>query len=164
MNYEEVRDKIQTGDIISVRNNKGFMHKLTRLVTRSPYTHSGIAIWLDEGLWMAEINGGKNHLIPLSQVDGIDFDVSECPVDRETVKKEILDSLRVSLTYGFVSFVIIGLFDLFKIKERFRSMKSKVCSEYIQAILVASGWDVPEDMVSPYDLEQKLKLKFEVRN
>jgi hypothetical protein len=164
MNYEEARSRIETGDVISVRRKDGFMSKMIRAITRSPYTHSGIAIWLDGGLWMAEINGGHNHLIPLSQLQDIDLDISECPVSRDKVRTAILESLRARANYGMASFVIIGFVNLLKIKERLHSFKDKVCSEYIQAILISAGWDTPDYMASPYDLVKKLTLKFEVRH
>lgn len=163
MNYEQTRDKIQDGDIISVRGKRGFVANLTKLITRSNYTHSGIAIWIEGGLWMAEINSGHNHLVPLSQLENTDFDVSDCPVDRTLVRDSILKSLRVSVHYNLVSFVIIGLANLFRIKERFHSMTDKVCSEYVQEILITCGWKFPDNMVSPSDLFKNLKLKFEVR-
>jgi hypothetical protein len=163
MNYDEVRDKIKTGDVISVRAKNGIIADMIRLVTRSPYSHSGIAIWLGDGLWMAEINSGHNHLVPLSQYQYMDFDVFECPADRDRTQVEILQSLRFRIDYGILSFFMIGYATVFGAKGRFTTRKAKVCSEYVQTILINSGWSVPDKMVSPADLASKLTLKFEVR-
>jgi hypothetical protein len=163
MNYTEARKKIKTGDIINIRKHSGIISKLTEIFTRSPYTHTGISIWLNGGLWMAEINSGHNHLIPLSQFADINFDVFECPVDRNKVRTDILESLRVRVNYGIISFILLGIYNLFRIKERVSSLKDKVCSEYVQDILINAGWNSPGKMVSPYDLSKILKLKFEVR-
>ncbi|WP_394780589.1 hypothetical protein [Undibacterium sp.] len=66
LNYDQARYQIDDGDLIAVCGRDSIVSTLTRFFTRSAYTHTGIAVWLDSGLWMMELNGGRNHAIPMS--------------------------------------------------------------------------------------------------
>lgn len=81
MNYAEARGLIDTGDLVAVRSHRGGLSAITRLVTRSPYTHTAVAIWLGERLLLCEMNGGGACLVPASKYADTDFDVFRCPVD-----------------------------------------------------------------------------------
>ncbi len=165
LTYEEARPLIKDGDVISVRETHGFLAPFTRFFTRSPHTHSGIAVWIDQGLWMAELNGGKNHLIPMSQLAETDFDVSDCPVpNRFAVRDAIFNSLRVKIPYSLVALVAIGLLSFFGIKKFVHWREMLVCSGDIVAILEAAGWPEHTRILSPGDLYGLLEPKLSVRN
>jgi hypothetical protein len=42
--YAQARDLIRTGDLIVLRKRGGWLPTLTRWVTKSPYTHTGLAV------------------------------------------------------------------------------------------------------------------------
>ncbi len=165
MKYEEARELIQTGDGIFVRSRRGFLPQMTIKFTGSPYTHTGVAVWLGKGLWLAEINSGMNHLVPMSQLDGMDFDVYHCPVaDREKVKKNILQGLRKKIKYNFWALIVIGFYDWVGLSSLPNSTKALVCSEYSNKTWVESDWPEPLTKISPRGLAEKLSLKLQVRN
>ena len=165
MNYNDVRSSIKTGDIILVRKSHGILGAMTKFFTHSPYTHSGIAVWKTDGLYMAELNGGLNHLIPLSQLKDIPFDVYACPAELDQTKIEIAISvwLREPIDYGYGAFVAIGLLEYLRIKIFVHWRKILVCSGYVVAILETAGWSEHSRVVSPQELSELLNLKFEVQ-
>jgi hypothetical protein len=163
MLYQDIRDQIADGDVIAVRETHGFLTPFTRFFTHSPYTHAGVAVWFEGGLWMAELNGGKNHLIPLSQLAETNFDVFFCPVD-DTIKVRlaIAESLRVKIPYSLSAVFVIGLLNLLHIHLFLHARKILVCSGYCVSILEAAGWPERSRLISPQELVKQLKLKLVV--
>ncbi len=164
MHYDAARPLIEDGDLISVRTQHGLFGALTQICTRSVYTHNGIAVWLDDGLWMTEINGGKNHAIPLSQLEGEEFDVFLPPLglDRQAIRKAALESLRVKVPYGFAAAFMIGLLGLLKLKIFVHWRKIIVCSGYCVATYENAGWSEHSRIISPGELAGLLQLRCEV--
>jgi len=161
MNYADARSLIADGDLIAVRGTEGFLTPFTKFFTRSDYTHAGIAVWMDGGLWMAELNSGKNHLIPLSQLESTAFDVYACPV--ENPKPAIMNMLRIPLPYSLAALFVIGLLNWLRIKIFLHWRQLLVCSGYCVKIYEAAGWGDHSRLVSPQELAASLTLKIEVR-
>jgi hypothetical protein len=159
--YEAVRDQVITGDLIAFKG-RTLYSALVRFFTRSDYTHTGLAIWIEGGLWVAEIQlGASNHLTPLSQMTDSAFDVYECPdgLDRDEVRTHLLDSLRTAITYGLRSALETGILSWFKVRFRPGLRLQKTCSDYNLSVYRSSGWDVPDRMVTPRDLTDRLVVK-----
>ena len=97
--YHEIRPHVADGDLVAVRSRHGVFPNLTRLITGSPYTHTAIALWIEGGLWIAEMRSGGNVLVPLSQRANEDFDVFDCPVDRRHLRGQVLGLLRTKIDY-----------------------------------------------------------------
>jgi hypothetical protein len=152
---------INTGDLIAVRKGNSLLGRATQFFTRSAYTHAGVAIWIEGVLYVAELNGGRNHLIPISQLK--DFDVYECPVPLEGVRTAIHKWLQTPVDYGFAALFAIGLLDWFKIKMFVHWRKILVCSGFCVAIYETAGWPEHTRIISPAQLASELKLKLEVR-
>lgn len=160
MLYEEARKAIETGDTIAVRTSHGILGDLTKIVTRSPYTHVGVAIWVAGHLYMAELNGGRNHLVPLSQLT--DFDVYARPagISAEAADAAILFWLAKPVSYGFLALVAIGFLNWFRIKVFVHWRKILVCSGYVVAIYEHAGWSERSRVISPQELVDQLVLRF----
>jgi hypothetical protein len=152
---------IETGDLIAVRTAHGILGRLTQIITRSPYTHAGIAVWLAGELFVAELNGGRNHLIPVCQLTN--YDVYAQPDGLGNVGSAIRAWLRYPVNYGFLAFVAIGLLNWFRIKMFVHWRKVMVCSGYCVAIYESAGWPERSRVISPRELAAMLKLKLEVR-
>lgn len=164
MLYNEARQYITDGDVISVLDSSSIYGKLIKLFT-GKYTHTGMAVWLDSGLWMVELNGGRNHAIPLSQLVGREFDVHYPPEDCDVklLRFLALTSLREVVHYGFVSIAPIGIIEYFNLDVLLKWNNIAVCSSYIGKILRSAGWKVDSIVMSPTRMASKLKLKLEVR-
>jgi hypothetical protein len=160
MNYMEYSPLINTGDLIAVPTAHSIMGKATQFFTRSPYTHVGVAVWIGGELFMAELNGGRNHLIPIIQLNK--FNVYKCPDGLTDVGGSIKKWLSYQVDYGFVAFLAIGFLTWFKIKAFVHWRSVMVCSGYCVAIYETAGWPEHSRVISPGQLTELLKLKFKV--
>ncbi len=164
LTYQEARSQIATGDLIAVRSPHGIIGKLTQFFTRSPYTHTGIAIWIEGGLYMGELNGGRNHLIPLSQLDGSDFDVYSPPPGLSNIADALFFWLRLQIDYAYVAFVAIGLLNWLRAKVFVHWRQMLVCSGWCVAVYEEAGWGEHSRIVSPGELAAMLTLKMQIRS
>lgn len=174
-NYSDVRHLIQDGDLIAVRGNHA-IDKLTSAVTGSPYTHTGVAAWLDNRLFMADLNSGRNHLTAVSCVE--DFDVFTPPVglDRALIRAAVFEWLAAPIDYGMLAFIVIGLKSALRIKAAVHWRKIVVCSggsvmifELAASLMKAAGlappaaWIEHTRMLAPGDLASELQWALAVR-
>jgi hypothetical protein len=163
MRYHDDRDLIETGDMIAVRSAENWHARLTQIVTRSPYTHAGTAIWREGDLYVAEVNGGKNHLTAIEHWD--DYDVRECPpeLDRAKVEASILDWLRRTVNYNFLAFALVGLMELLRIKAFVHWRRDQICDGGVVAMYEGAGWPEHSRVISPRALAAELKFKLAIR-
>lgn len=157
MKYADIRDQIRDGDLIAVRSNHRGLPALTRFFTRSPYTHTAVAIWLDGGLWAAEMNAGGNALVPLSRWANTDFDVFAHPPFEYAydVRYAILESLRGKIDYDLADLLRIAAHNVLHCKLP-TDTGGLVCSAYSAKIYSLCGWNplllpsipAPSDLVA----------------
>lgn len=147
MIYDVARDQIKTGDVIAVRRRTGFLAVATRLVTRSPYTHTGIAVWVEGRLMLVQETGGGCNMVPLSQEAIYDFDVFDCPVDSHLVESWCWTLLGTRIPYGFLDLAIIAAHLLLFIPLPKQDGDGLICSAYSSVILRKAGWS-PTDLPS----------------
>lgn len=164
MNYDLARWKIETGDLVAVRATTGPLTPFTRFFTHSDYTHVGIAFWMDDGLWLAEINGGANHAIPLSQLMEVDFDVFYRPdgITAAAILGAIRTALRRRIHYGYLSLPVIGLINYFGIRAFLHARQILSCAGYCVMTYEAAGWPECTRILSPQDLTELVQFKLAV--
>ena len=141
MRYQEILDQLQTGDVIMVMGREGALTPFTKFFTRSPYTHVGQVFQMGGEWWLHEINGGKNHAVPLAQLREDDFDVYHKPeqVDDAMLRAAIATMLQTRINYGFVALFVIGLFDYLRVQVFIHWRRILVCSGYIAKTLCMAG-------------------------
>lgn len=154
-------NEIKTGDMIAVRTAHNILGKMTQFFTDSIYTHTGIAIWINGQLFLAELNGGRNHLVPMCQLDN--YDVYAAPEGLENIEAAIFRYLEYQINYGFLAFIAIGFLNLMKIKMFVHWRNVMVCSGYCVAIYESAGWPEHTRVLSPGELASELVFKFGVR-
>lgn len=148
MDYAAARPLIRSGDVIGVMSRKGPLAWITRAVMRisggRPYTHVGISLWQADRLYIVELNGGGNHMRPLSQISE-PFDIARPlpDVSAEDVQIAVDFELETHVGYGAASLVLIGLRRLFG--QAPRAPWGLVCSGYVLSILRRLGWS-PEGL------------------
>ncbi|MEJ7804298.1 MAG: hypothetical protein WKG03_00025 [Telluria sp.] len=165
MEYAQAREHINTGDLISVRTPLSMMNRVTQFFTGS-YTHSGQALWMAGRLWVTELNGGRNHLIPLSQWEGLEFDVHAAPdgLTRWDMERAIMDNLGRKVDYGYLAFVAIGLVEWLKLNLVVKWSKILVCSGYSVKNWQDAGWTgAASRVISPTKLAGMVHFKFSVK-
>lgn len=148
MIYAEARPLIRNGDLVAVKRRNGLLPILTRLVTNSPYTHTGVAVWSDGRLLMAQANGGGVNLAPLSQeASTADFDVYGCPVDGAAAVLQAWLLLDTRTYYSFADLWRIFLFMRLGIALPKNESGGMICSTLSARIYQFAGW-APEGMPS----------------
>lgn len=147
VSYAEARDRIKTGDLIAVRSLGGGLPALTRMVTRSPYTHTGIALWESGRLLLVETRGVA-ALVPLSQYEDSDFDVIDCPVDRQAAYLCVYHLLGRTIRYDFMDLLRIGAHELLGVPLPEADDELMVCSALSAAIYKSAGWQPSADFPS----------------
>lgn len=152
---------IENGDLITVRGRHGVLAALIRFFTFSRHTHNGVAVWKDGRLWMTELNGGRNHLIPIEQLRDMEFDVSESLVeDRGAVVESIYENLEERVDYGIPALIVIGIINFFKLNVVVNWRKILVCSGYCMKIYEDAGYPRHTRILSPRQLFDMAKYKF----
>lgn len=169
MDYGTARSQIRTGDLIGVRDVHGLLGKATVFFTRKPYTHTGVAVWCTNRLFMADLNSGRNHLTAVSCLTN--FDVCEMPenLDRTCVERALFDWLAKPVKYGMLAFLVIGLRCFLGLKVFIHWRKIVVCSggsvtiyemgaDYMRGMgmSIPKEWDDHNRMLSPGELVDEL--------
>jgi hypothetical protein len=169
VDYAAARNLIQDGDLIGVRDVHGLLGRATVHFTHRPHTHTGVAIWLDERLFMADLNSGRNALHALSQLGA--FDVCDPPAGiwRPFIRQAIFSWLASPINYGFLAFLMIGLRCYLRIKAFIHWRHIRVCSgasveifETAAALMREAGlaaptaWKDHNRMISPGELVDEL--------
>lgn len=165
MDYNQARTLIEDGDIVQVRTAHSLFGWLTKLFT-GVYVHTGMAVWLDTGLWLVEINGGGNHIVPLSQLNNKDYDVYSPPseLSPNELKRIALNSIRTREDYGFAATIMSGINE-FLLLNRFIHWRDQLhCTGYVIKILEGAGWAEHSYITSPTALSRLLTIKLKVRN
>lgn len=141
MRYADCRDQIATGDLIAIRKRTGFLPVLTRWVTRSPYTHTALALWAGDRLLVAESKGSGNFFTPLSQYEDTDFDVFAAPARVYLRIGTVIWAMTGKhVGYGFFDLVLIALNRLFGVPLPEHDDDEKVCSAMSAAMWLEAGW------------------------
>lgn len=168
LTYTEARSLILDGDLISISKAHSLFNRLTQILT-GEYVHVGVAVWIDNGLWMVEINGGRNHAVPLSQLKPAGFDVSEPPpgVTAASARFEALEALRGTEEYGFGATIATGLIEFFNIPLVVNWRNGRHCAGLVTMIYDRAGWAKSAGfthtyVISPTKLTKLMKFKFRV--
>lgn len=175
LTYAQARTLIATGDLIAFRQRGGLLHWLIRRVTRSPYTHTAIAVWAGpEGhphhpgvfkrhhsarrLLVAEAKASGAMLTPLSQYAGVDFDVLPCPREAKVKVEPILwRIIGHPIAYDVLDLLRIAAHRLFRRPLPVRDDARRICSALSAEIWHRAGWSAtlpsipaPDDIVAAH--------------
>jgi hypothetical protein len=179
--YNEVRLQIKNGDVIMYTGKKIFS-RLISWLTRSPYSHAGIAVWWNERLMVMEAVMRGVRIAPLSR----NIYEHKGNVEWFSSKKEISDEDRLRMvifaqeelgkSYARWKAVLFGLKILFNRnlsrKDQLRMENKLFCSQYVAQIYNSIGLDLKRNredrFMSPGDVARSPLLekrgKFKIRN
>ena len=156
LKYDQVRREIKDGDILLYKGKgvlrSGFIPTLVQLVTRSPYSHAGIAVWWNDRLMVIEAIGNGVIVNPVS----LSLDRYHARVEWFSCQEEIRDEKRREmiryaqeelgkgyaawLAFRFmVKMLFTGGFDKGDPVQR---EKSYYCSEFVSNIYTHAGLDL----------------------
>jgi len=182
LRYDEVRDQIRNGDVFMYKG-KAIFSSIIRWVTRSPYSHAGMAAWWNERLMVMEAKGNGVVASPFSRSIGH----YKGGVEWLTCVKEISDEDRLRMvvfaqeelgkSYGRWKAILLGIKILLERdldrRDRLRAENKLFCSEYVARIYNSIGLDLkkqtsdrfmkPVDIANSPLLEKKGKIKIHSR-
>ncbi len=163
--YRDVRSQIRNGDVLMYRG-RSLQSRLICLITRSRYSHAGLAVWWNDRLVVMEAVGRGVMVTPLSSnvrhYDG--------RVEWFTSREEIPESERIQLVafaqrelgkeYATWKAILLGLRILFnrRVEERDRLRREQrlFCSYYVAQAYNATNRDlkkgVSDRFMSPGDI------------
>jgi len=181
LKYNEVRLQIKNGDVIMYTGKKIFA-RLISWLTRSPYSHAGIAVWWNERLMVMEAVMRGVRVAPLSR----NIYQHKGNVEWFSCKKEISEEDRLRMVifaqeelgkgYARWKAMLFGLKVLFKRdlskKDELRMENKLFCSQYVAQIYNSIGLDLKKNredrFMSPGDIAKASLLEkrgeFKLRN
>ena len=160
--YEEARALIRTGDIVFLGGAKSLFSWLITAVTRSVFSHCGIACWLSDEdgavptLFILEASAGGRRLVSMSHY-GLrrPMTVIASPLGWENYREDLINGTG-RVPYGYLDLIGIGLKETFKLKTK--DFDGEVCSEMVAATLNRHGYSLDE-LQSPGTLYKSLLKK-----
>lgn len=165
MKYEDVRNDIKHGDIVSVYHS-GIFAALIRLVQRiagfgdlAGVTHTGVAWWLQGRLYCVEMNGINNVLRPMSHYKSFKMLIHECPCTRPAMASLFAKETENPYIYSWSDIFRIGVRLIFKSGRGYGEKNEAVCSTFVSSWLKNAGWVPPADfpdMPSPAEIAKAL--------
>jgi hypothetical protein len=181
LKYNEVRLQIRNGDVIMYTGKK-IVARLISWLTRSPYSHAGIAVWWNERLMVMEAVMRGVRVVPLSR----NIYQHKGNVEWFSCKKEISEEDRLRMvifaqeelgkSYARWKAMLFGLKFLFErdlsIIDELRMENKLFCSQYVAQIYNSVGLDLKkhrEDrFMSPGDIARSPLMEkrgeFKIRN
>jgi hypothetical protein len=181
LKYNEVRLQIRNGDVIMYTGKK-IVARLISWLTRSPYSHAGIAVWWNERLMVMEAVMRGVRVVPLSR----NIYQHKGNVEWFSCKKEIAEEDRLRMvifaqeelgkSYARWKAMLFGLKFLFErdlsIIDELRMENKLFCSQYVAQIYNSVGLDLKkhrEDrFMSPGDIARSPLMEkrgeFKIRN
>jgi len=148
MDYQTLRENAATGDIILFAGTD-FISKVVRVFTASQYSHIGVLVWEDDGLWLAEMTVSDGYKkSPASQVikkmcehGYVWYGNAPAMIDMLAVQKEIQQfrdgfaDLDKDPNYSWITLLMIGWSKVTNTAVDYRY----VCSTFVQDLWDAGG-------------------------
>ena len=143
MKYEQLRDNIKNGDLVLVKG-EGFGHTVVRISTGESFSHVGLFLWMEDGLWVADMNiYGNYRLTPASQYTKMYLRGSVFWGEAPELFKEKAESIRnVILSYRKQTYSVPSLLSVLTSQIVRRPMRNHglVCSTFVEKIWESVGF------------------------
>lgn len=163
MRYAATRSKIKTGDLIAVHYSGGWFWWLVKKICRSDIVHVGLAVWLDGGLFVAEMQSGGNVLRPLSQQRSR-FSVYRLDINSDRIASLIMLSLRQHINYGYLNLIGLALRKLLNLNigyTRSAMTCGTFCLRFFRKFDTGIIWQ-HSNHITPVDLVKNLNYQFTI--
>jgi len=165
LRYGEIRSQIKDGDVLLYKGKgllrSGFVATLVQIVTRSDYSHAGIAARWKNRLMVIEAVGNGVIVNPLS----LSLERYHATVEWYSCKEEIISDekrgemilyAQEELGKGFAVFLAfwfmikILLIGRFSKSDRFHREKRYYCSEFVSNVYTRVGLDLKKERSDRY--------------
>ena len=144
--YREAQSSIRTGDIVFIGGAKSMFSWLISAVTRSSFSHVGIACWMYDHqecvptLFIVEATAGGRRLVTLDYYgDRRPMNIVESPIHWSKYRADLLAHTGLE-NYGYFDLIGIGIKEMFGIKTK--DFDGQVCSEMVAKMMNYGGLDL----------------------
>lgn len=159
--YLDVRDQIESGDIIAFEVSK-YAPKISgfiKLFTQEDVYHIGIAVWMysSEGnrrLFIAQASNGNRQVVPLSLYENETMQVYAAPVPFSQISDYTLARVG-SVKYAYPDLISIWLKEKFKLPVK--NWSGEVCSEMVVKIFATVGINLGDKLSTPQTIVNNIK-------
>ncbi len=170
--YDDARREIRNGDVLLYKG-QGFLSRLIGLLTKSPYSHAGLAVWWYDRLMVMEAVGKGVVVTPLS----VNVAHYEGGVEWYQYKEEIPEPDRLKMAhfaqqqlgkeYAYWKMISILFYIIFQWRmsrrDELRRTKKLFCSYYVAQVYNSVGRDLKKDesdrFMSPADIANSPALR-----
>lgn len=163
--YDVIRPYIKNGDVLMFKGKYRSSFLIQR-VTKSSYSHAGIAVWWNKRLMVMEAVEEGVRIIPLSRkIESYRGNVEWFTCNREICKRDRLKMVisgqeELGKKYARWKSIVFAWKILFKRKlsekDEVRKENKLFCSQYVAGIYNSVGLDLKEDradrFMSPDDI------------
>lgn len=157
--YSDLLPLIKNGDTIAINGNS-LISKSIKFITGESLSHTGIALWQNDKLYVVEMDMDKNVMIPISQYSNSHIHVYRHPDLKTKIDESIiLNLLNDEISYGW--FDIFKLFCYKTLKLSFMTKdttKSMICTSLNQKCYLNSGLSITTGLLTPGELCSQLTL------
>lgn len=157
--YSNLEALVKNGDTIAIEGTS-LISKAIKLITGESVSHTGIALWLNNILYVVEMDMDKNVMVPLSQYANNHVQVYRHP----NVTTEISSSIILALLVEEVSYGWFDIFKLFCYKTLNLSFMTKdtthsmICTSLNQKCYVNANLPIATGLLTPGELCAQLTL------
>jgi len=148
--YREAQSSIRTGDIVFIGGAKSLFSWLISAVTRSSFSHVGIACWMYDHqesvptLFIVEATAGGRRLVTMDYYgDRRPMNIVESPVHWVKYRAPLLERTGLE-SYGYFDLIGIGIKEMFGIRTK--DFDGQVCSEMVATMLNEGGLGLDTSM------------------
>lgn len=148
MNYTQIREIAQDGDIMFLRVDKrNILSRTTSWFTNSPYTHAAFLFWYKNRLMIVEsTTHGGIRIVQASTYSDRDIDLVKSPRYWEEIQEKALERSGTA-NYGWISAAYIGIRDFFFTHFNInlpqnKNNRNKACSEFVAEVLELQDVDI----------------------
>lgn len=164
--YSEVREQIQTGDILVFKISKKapLASYAVKIFDGTDIYHVGFAVWLSspsgsKRLFIVESARGNRQIVPLSNYEGERIDVYTCPIDFNKIESSILDNVG-KVKYSYPDLLSVWMRE--RLNIRFFNFDGEICSEMVAKYLHIGGFEFDHikfksRLVSPKTIVESLE-------
>jgi hypothetical protein len=163
MTYEQARELIQDGDIISffkLKSNGTLTSNIISFFTKSEIYHTAMAVWLtsDNGerrLFVVEADPANRLLVPLSVFSDHNFTVLAKPdyVDFKKISPKLINKVGTA-KYSYLKAINSGIRQYFNFPVL--ASTGEFCSELVLKMWQLGGFKINDTLLDPTELEKVL--------
>lgn len=139
--YSDLRQSIEDGDLLYIRDGNSIWSRVTQFITKSPHYHVGIAVWMTDGcsrrrLMLLEAHTGGRRIVTLSTYIDHRMDVIRPVFDFSLHSDQFIEHAG-RVPYSLPDYVSIGAAELLRI--RLGDFRGEVCSGLVADYLGRSA-------------------------